>query len=637
MMDRQGSAVTIDMLFHKEPSIEDFSRLADLGAAHGIAAVAGAWVLAVAPLFARLPGVGLDLVCVHLADERRPEGRDLGRAPQRRLPTPLLTGAMAQAFERDQVIVTGAVPGQGMPVQGTDIAALVLPLTLADRVEAAIGIEATLADPAALAALLSAVQAAAGWLMDALRADEVGRADQRLDAAGEALHTIVAVVEAKGFAVAAQAAVTDLALRYHADRVAFGLCRRSHMRLQAISNVSEFKKSIRDVRLIEAAMNEAVDQETALVWPTPEEEETAAPLCLAHGDMDRVLGGASLFTVPMYDGDQVYAAMLFERREDRPFHPDELDLIEATVTVLAPILKEKETNDAWIGLKAWRAAKTQTKRLIGPQFFLRKLIVLGVVLTLLALLLGRQMAVVPASATVEGATQRVITASFDGFIAEALAREGDVVQAGQTLVRLDDRDLALERVRLATAAQQERLELDKAIATRDRAQTAIREARIRQAEAQITLIDSQLDRVQLRAPFDGLVISGDLNQSIGASVSKGEPLMTVAPLDDFRVVLAVDEAHINDLAAGQPAWLRLTALPEQVFAAHISEVQPVARYGDGKTTYRVVALLDQSAPELQHGMQGVARVEVGKRSLWAVWLTPIFDRLRLMFWSQWPV
>jgi RND family efflux transporter MFP subunit len=573
---------------------------------------------------------------VHLADDRRPEGRDLGRAPQRRLPTPLLTGAIVQAFERGQVIVTGAVPGQGVAVQGTEIAAVVLPLALSDRIDAVIGVEATLADPSALAALLSAVQAAAGWLMDALRADEVGRADQRLDAAGEALHTIVAVVEAEGFAVAAQAAVSDLALRYHADRVAFGLLRRDQMRVQAISNVSEFKKSIRDVRLIEAAMNEAVDQETALVWPTPAQEE-AAPLCLAHAEMDRVLGGASLFTVPMYDGDQVYAATLFERHDDRPFLPDELDLIEATVTVIAPILKEKQANDAWIGLKVAQAAKIQLKRLIGPQFFLRKLIVLGLVLTLLTLLLGRQMAVVPASATVEGRTQRVITASFDGFIAEALAREGDVVQAGETLVRLDDRDLALERLRLVTAAQQERLELDKAIATRDRAQTAIREARIRQAKAQIKLIDSQLDRVQLRAPFDGLVISGDLNQSIGASVSKGEPLMTVAPLDDFRVVLAVDESRINDLVAGQTAWLRLTALPDQVFAAHISEVQPVARYGDGKTTYRVVALLDQSAPELQHGMQGVARVEVEERSLWSVWLTPMFDRLRLLLWSWWPV
>lgn len=316
-MDRQGAAVAAETILRNDPSIEDFSSLADLVSTEGIEAVAGAWVLAVAPLFARLPGVGLDLVCVYLVDEQHPSGRALGSAPRRRLPTALLTGALAQAFDRGQVIVTGAVPGQGFPAQTSGIAALVLPLALSDRVEAVVGVEATLANPAALAALLSAVQAAAGWLVDALRVDEVARADQRLDAAGEALHTIIAVVEAKGFTVAAQAAVTDLAQRYHADRVAFGVIRRGHIRLQAISNVSEFKKNLRDVRLIEAAMNEAVDQDTPMVWPTP--EGTAPPLSVAHADMDRVLGGVSLFTVPIYDGERPSAAMLFERRADRPF------------------------------------------------------------------------------------------------------------------------------------------------------------------------------------------------------------------------------------------------------------------------------------------------------------------------------
>ena len=242
-----------------------------------------------------------------------------------------------------------------------------------------------------------------------------------------------------------------------------------------------------------------------------------------------------------------------------------------------------------------------------------------------------------ANAVVEGSTERIISASFDGFIADAPAREGDVVKAGQILVRMDDRDLVLERVRLVTDAAQEQLELDKSIATRDRNQTAIREARVKQSAAKIKLVDIQMGRVELRAPFDGLIISGDLSQSIGASVAKGQPLMTVAPLDDFRVVLAVDESRISSVAPGQIVWLRMTALPDQVFAAHISAVQPVARYGEGKTTYRVLARLDQSEEDLLHGMQGVARVEVGLRPLWSVWFTPVIDRLRLILWSQWPV
>ncbi len=635
MMGQNETAQPTDRVVRKDPSMADFSGLADIATTHGLKEVAAAWVMAVLPLFARLPGVGLDLICVNLADELHPEGIDLGRAPRRRLPTPLLTGAIKQAFERGQVIVTGSVPGQGIPAHSSEIAALVIPLAIFDRVDAVIGVEAKLADTAALAALLSAVQAASGWLVNALSAEEVERADQRLDAAGDVLKTVIVVVEAEGFKGAAQAAVTDLALRFNANRVAFGVFRRNHIRLQAISNASEFKKNLRDARLIEGAMHEAVDQDTTLVWPVL--EGVAPPLSAAHSEMNRALDGVSLFTVPLYESDRCYGAILFERPADKPFAPDDLDLIEATVTVIAPILKEKEANDAWLAVKAWRTFKKQIELLLGPEKFARKLMALGAIVLISVFLFGRQMAIVTANAVVEGSTERIISASFDGFIADAPAREGDVVKAGQILVRMDDRDLVLERVRLVTDAAQEQLELDKSIATRDRNQTAIREARVQQSAAKIKLVDIQMGRVELRAPFDGLVISGDLSQSIGASVAKGQPLMTVAPLDDFRVVLAVDESRISSVAPGQIVWLRMTALPDQVFAAHISAVQPVARYGEGKTTYRVLARLDQSEEDLLHGMQGVARVEVGLRPLWSVWFTPVIDRLRLILWSQWPV
>jgi RND family efflux transporter MFP subunit len=231
----------------------------------------------------------------------------------------------------------------------------------------------------------------------------------------------------------------------------------------------------------------------------------------------------------------------------------------------------------------------------------------------------------------------VIAASFDGFIAAANAREGDLVTQGQVVIRLDDRDLVLERLRLTTVKHQEQLELDSAIATRDRSQTGIREARIQQADSQILLIDNQLERSQLRAPFDGLVISGDMSRSIGASVSRGEPLMSIAPIADFRIMLKVDERQIANVVPGQSAVLRLTALPDQAYALHIQSVLPIADYGEGRTTFRVVAGLDDPAPELRHGMQGAVRIEIEKRPMYAIWFKPVTDWLRMAIWTNWPV
>ena len=73
------------------------------------------------------------------------------------------------------------------------------------------------------------------------------------------------------------------------------------------------------------------------------------------------------------------------------------------------------------------------------------------------------------------------------------------VAKGKVLLRLDDRDLALQRLRLTTQRSQDQLEFDRALASRDRSQMAISQSRVAQADAQIALIDNQLERAQLRA------------------------------------------------------------------------------------------------------------------------------------------
>ena len=51
------------------------------------------------------------------------------------------------------------------------------------------------------------------------------------------------------------------------------------------------------------------------------------------------------------------------------------------------------------------------------------------------------------------------------------------------------------------------------------------------------LTGQQLERMQIMAPFDGVVVSGDLSQSLGSPVERGDVLFEVAPLDDWRLML----------------------------------------------------------------------------------------------------
>jgi multidrug resistance efflux pump len=233
---------------------------------------------------------------------------------------------------------------------------------------------------------------------------------------------------------------------------------------------------------------------------------------------------------------------------------------------------------------------------------------------------------------VEGTVQRAITAPFDGFVAAAPARAGDRVAAGEMLARLDDRDLALERLRLVTERRRRQLEYERAVAARDRAEANIKQIQIRQADARIELIDARIARAPMRAPFDGLVVAGDLSQSIGAAVARGEVLLEVAPLDDYRVVMEVEERVIDDVEPGQTGTLLAAALPNTPIPIEVEKVTPVARYGDGRTTFEVEAAVTGDADRLRPGMQGAAKIDVEEQRLIAIWTRPLLDWLRLHAW-----
>ncbi|MDA9980213.1 efflux RND transporter periplasmic adaptor subunit, partial [Yoonia sp.] len=232
--------------------------------------------------------------------------------------------------------------------------------------------------------------------------------------------------------------------------------------------------------------------------------------------------------------------------------------------------------------------------------------------------------------------ERSIVPGFDGFIASAPVRAGDLVSEGDLLVQLDDRDLTLERLRLVTQRQRQQIEFDRAVATRDRAEINIRQTLIDQADAEIALLDEQILRTRLAAPFDGLIVSGDLSQSIGSSVTRGEPLLTIAPANAYRVILQVDERQIADLTKGQDGALRVTALPNETFAVAVEKITPVATYAEGATTFEVEALFTGNVDALRPGMQGVARVAVEERRLIAIWTKPLMDWARITLWRWLP-
>ncbi|CTQ56505.1 putative efflux pump membrane fusion protein [Roseibium album] len=552
--------------------------------------------------------------------------------PENRLPGNALLVAGETAVEQGRGVVRGALPDESptdAPEEG-GLVSIITPLMVEGKVLGAVGMEMRPARQTAMVAAMRRLQWGAAWMRDVLRAD-VGRQEAaRYTQAVNALHVVVGVAEREDFATSARAAATDLANRFQCDRVSIGFRRLGRSRISAISNSAQFGKRMNLVQMLCAAMDEAIDQRSVILFPAEEVGEIYA--VHRHDILARGHGAAHILTVPLFAVDRYVGSIVFERPAGCPFSQEDAEVMEAVSTVLAPVLDEKRRNDRWLITKASEAAWNQLQRLLGPGRLARKTVAIALVALVAFFWFARTEYRVVADAVVEGEVQRAIVVAFDGFVAEAPVRAGDKVAKGDLLARFDDRDLTLERLRLVTLKDRQKFEFDRAVAERDRAETRIRQTQIAQAESQIGLIDEKLARTQLLAPFDGLVVAGDLSQSIGSAVARGDQLFTVAPLDAYRVTLFVDERRIADVKAGQTGSLLVTALPDEPYQMRVEKITPVAEYAEGVTTFRVEASLTGETKDLRPGMEGVAKVNVDERRLIAIWTEPIIDWFRVWLW-----
>ena len=541
---------------------------------------------------------------------------------------------MGRLVERCVEARKGLVEILDEPSDGQQHAILAQPIVHDGRVDGAVAIEVVLATGStqALEGLLRQMHWGTAWVV-ARRLGEEGRRDAVLaERLMGVIDLLATTLEQDRFVVSAGTFVGELARRLPADRVSLGLLHRAHARVQAISNTAQVTREMRLVRALGRLMDEAIDQHRPLVFPETGQQDHVV-LLREHAGHARDHDMAAIATLPLHHAGEVVGALSCERCEGPPFSEDELDVLQAVAALAGPVLHARHENDRWLGVKVVNSVRRQLVRLFGPEYLVRKLVVATITGLGIALATIQGTYRVTAETAIEGAIQRLIVSPMDGFIDDCPVRAGDRVAAGDVLCRLDDRDLRLEQVKWTSERAKYLRKRDEARAKGDRAELNVLQAQIEQAEARLALVDERLSRLAIKAPFDGLVISGDMSRRLGGAVKRGEVLFELAPLGDYRVMLAVDEHDISAIRIGQTGRLVLSSRPGTPLDITVVRLVPLARAEEGRNTFPVEARLESPGRlDLRPGMKGVAKIAIDRRT-WA-WIGghEILDRLRLWWW-----
>jgi len=131
-----------------------------------------------------------------------------------------------------------------------------------------------------------------------------------------------------------------------------------------------------------------------------------------------------------------------------------------------------------------------------------------------------------------------------------------------------------------------------------------------------------------------VVVAGDLSQRIGDAVARGEVLFEIAPLDDYRVHVLVDERDVEEIAPGQTGQLALAAFPETPVEIEITRLSPVSVQAEGRNFFEVDAMITDASErgKMRPGMEGVAKVVIEDRRLIWIWTHRLVDWTRLTLW-----
>lgn len=171
----------------------------------------------------------------------------------------------------------------------------------------------------------------------------------------------------------------------------------------------------------------------------------------------------------------------------------------------------------------------------------------------------------------------VVRPEIDGRIAEISFAEGERVEKGQVLLRLDDstQRARLAKAEAALALSRSNYQRAEQLAQRQNMSQASRDeaySRMRVDEAEMRAVAVELEKTAIKAPFAGVV--GLRKVSVGAYVQPGQDVVDLVSLDPIKVDFRVPEVFAGQVTPGQTVEISIDAFPGRTFTGEVYALDP---------------------------------------------------------------
>jgi len=205
--------------------------------------------------------------------------------------------------------------------------------------------------------------------------------------------------------------------------------------------------------------------------------------------------------------------------------------------------------------------------------------------------------------TVQAREAITVVSEIDGKVVSLPFVEGDPIEKGAVIAKLDDAELAADLARAEALRDQRRASHDRVKTVVDQRAGAPQDlddasAALRVAEADVALARARLAKTRITAPFSGMV--GAREVSPGAFIRGGEPITELAQVSELEIVFAVPERYVGRMTRGALVRVSTTAYPGYELEGVLEVIDPVL---DAQTrNVRMIAWVSNPEARFRPGM-----------------------------------
>ncbi len=487
---------------------------------------------------------------------------------------------------------------------------------------------------------------------------ELARRAGELERLKSAMETLTAINAPAHFIAASMALCNELASRWKAERVGVGFLRGRYVRLQALSHTEKITRHMQLVQDIEAAMEECLDQDLEVLFPPTTD---ASYVYRSAEKLSNKHGPNSVCSLPLRRSGEVVAVLTVERKAERPLSLEEIETLRLTCDLFTARLVDLHENDRWAGVKAARSLRKGAAWFVGAKHTWPKVAAIAVCGLIAFSVFCYGDSKVEAPFSFQSSETQIVPAPFDGFLKTADATIGDTVwmegvsphpsmildsisplapvlirRPATILATLITSDLKSQRAEaqaeMESALQQANIARSQGLAKQGDVEQA--EAEARKYKAQVDLYDWRISQATIKAPVNGVVFSGDLKTKLGAPVRTGDELFQIGNRDKLRAELTVPEDQVAELQVNQQGDLAASTYPGQHIHFVVERINPVAVVSDQHNVYKVRVVFDTKdlKPWMKPGLEGIAKVNVGRERYVWLWTHRLVNWVRMKLW-----